>query len=318
MTIYFDLSGFGKTTDSKLLERVDRRVAGYYLAVPIAGEDNCVTVATAYPDNAAALRVLERLLHAAVVPVSSPETDVREAIARIYPESAATPRAILAWCDDPAWLPAVNETAASFGRALGREVHTLDDATPLVEVIDAAGRGDYALLVVHPTDEAAIRWIVRQSAVSLLLVRGQYAPINHILVALRGFGSDHKTLESVLPLLAREQTGATVLPLSRSATSPLSDLLAVDAPIRRHLRDFLNELKRYDVDVDVRFSQGDPLTQIAAEVRDGRHDLLVIAAEAEGSFVGQALSQIECEGLWPGRPVLVVRPPVDPSALVDG
>jgi hypothetical protein len=318
MTIYFDLSGFGNTADGELLKRVDRRVAGYYLAVPIAGEDNCVTVATAYPDNAAALRVLERLLRAAVVPVSSPETDVREAIARIYPESAATQRAILAWCDDPAWLPAVNETAAAFGHALGREVHTLDGATPLAEVIDAAGQGDYGLLVMHPTDEANIKWIVRQSAVSLLLVRGHYAPINHILVALRGFGSDHKTLESVLPFLARERAGATVLPLSRSAASPLSDLLAVDTPIRRHLREFLNELKRYDVDVDVRFSQGDPLTQIAAEVRDGRHDLLVIAAEAEGEFVGQALYQIECEGLWPGRPVLVVRPPVDPSALIDG
>ena len=142
MTIYFDLSGFGKTTDGELLKRVDRQVAGYYLAVPIAGEDNCVTVATAYPDNAAALRVLERLLRAAVVPVSSPETDVRAAIARIYPESAATARAILAWCEDPAWRPAVSAAAEAFGRSTGQEVHTLDSATPLAEVIDASGRGD--------------------------------------------------------------------------------------------------------------------------------------------------------------------------------
>jgi hypothetical protein len=299
------------------LKRVDRQVAGYFLAGPIAGEDNCVTVATAYPDNAAALRVLERLLRAAVVPVSSPETDVRAAIARIYPESAATARAILAWCEDPAWYPAVSAAAEAFGRSMGQEVHTLDSATPLAEVIDASGRGDYGLLVVHATDDATMRTIVQQSAVSLLLVRGEFAPINHILVALRGFGSDHKTLESVLPLLARERAGATVLPLARSATSPLSELLAVDAPIRRHLREFLNELERYDVDVDVRFSQGDPLTQIAGEVRDGRHDLLVIAAEAEGAFVSEALSRIEREGLWPGRPVLVVRPPVNPSALIE-
>ena len=58
MTLYFDLNAFADTTDSELLKRVDRRVASYYLAVPLAGEDNRVTVATAYPDNAAALRVL--------------------------------------------------------------------------------------------------------------------------------------------------------------------------------------------------------------------------------------------------------------------
>jgi hypothetical protein len=318
MTIFFDLNGFANTTDGELLKRVDRRVAGYYLAVPIAGEDNCVTVATAYPDNAAALRVLERLLHAAVVPVSSAETDVRQVIARIYPETAVAARAILAWCDDPVWLPAVTTAAEVFGQALAHDVHTLDCATPLTEVIDTASRGDYALLVVHAADEATMKRIVRQSAVSLLLVRGEFAPINHILVALRGFGSDHKTLESVRPFLARELAGATVLPLARSAGSSLSDLLAVDTPIRRHLREFLNELERYDVNVDVRFSQGDPLTQIVGEVRDGRHDLLVIAAEAEGAFVGQALSRIEREGLWPGRPVLVVRPPVNPSALPEG
>ena len=87
MTLYLDLNAFaemntGTPADSELLRRVDRRVATYYLAVPLAGEDNRVTVATAYPDNADALRMLERLLKAAVVPVSSSEDDLQAAIAR--------------------------------------------------------------------------------------------------------------------------------------------------------------------------------------------------------------------------------------------
>jgi hypothetical protein len=183
MTLYFDLNAFLKSADGALLERVDRRVAGYYLAVPLAGEDDRVTVATAYPDNAAALRVLERLLDAAVVPVSSPEVAVREAIARIYPESAggATAPAILAWCADPAWRPAVMATAAAFGRALDQDIHTLAGAA-LPEVIAACAGGNFSLLVVHPADEETMSRLVRLSPVSLLLVRGDYAPIDHVQV----------------------------------------------------------------------------------------------------------------------------------------
>ena len=104
MTLYLDLNAFaemntGTPADSELLRRVDRRVATYYLAVPLAGEDNRVTVATAYPDNADALRMLERLLQAAVVPVSSSEDDLRAAIARIYPDIVPGEGAVMAWSD---------------------------------------------------------------------------------------------------------------------------------------------------------------------------------------------------------------------------
>ena len=81
MTLTIDLNAFPKTTTdtpagSDLLRRVDRRVASYYLAVPLAGEDDRVTVATAYPDNAGALRMLERLLQAVVVPVAGSEDEL--------------------------------------------------------------------------------------------------------------------------------------------------------------------------------------------------------------------------------------------------
>lgn len=322
MTIYLDLNSFGKSNggkpaDNELLKRVDRQVAGYYLAVPIAGEDDRVTVATAYPDNLAALRVLERLLKAAVVPVASPEIAVREAIDRVYPQSIAPDRAILAWCDDPAWRPAVSATAAAFGRALGQEVHRLEsDASP-EQLIAAAGEGNFSMLVVHAADEAAMLRMVRQSAISLLLVRGEFTPINRILVVLRGFGSDHKALESILPFLAQEHTRATIMPLGRSAGAPLSELLAVDSPTQQHLHGFLRDVAQADAAVEIRLCQGDPAATIAGELGAGRYELLVIAAEAEGRFVGQTLTRIERDNLWPGGPVLVVRPPVAPGTFVD-
>ena len=314
MTLYLDLNAFaemstGTPADSELLRRVDRRVATYYLAVPLAGEDNRVTVATAYPDNADALRMLERLLKAAVVPVSSSEDDLQAAIARIYPDYVPGEGAVMAWTNDPAWTDTVIATANAFGRAAERPVIIMDATATPDEVIERAGY-DFSLIVARAADEGSLERLVRRSPVSLLLVRGDYAPADHVLVALRGFASDFETLDQVYPFLAREGTGATVLPLSHPGSARSGDPLAGYSPARRHLQQFLRDLDRKNVHVDIRMSQGDPTGQIVGELAQRRYDLLVVAAEAEGEFVWRVLSRIDCEGNWPGRPVLVVKPPV--------
>jgi hypothetical protein len=192
----------------------------------------------------------------------------------------------------------------------------LDLATPLDEALACAGH-DFSLLVARASDEATLAHLVHQSPISLLLVRGDYVPIDHVLVALRGYGSDHETLDRVYPILAHEGAGATVLPLSRPGSSRLNNLLADESPARQHLHAFLRDLDRKNVRVDIRLSQGDPATQIVTELARGRYGMLVIAAEAEGQFVWQVLSRIEREAIWPDRPVLVVKPPVNPSSLVE-
>lgn len=319
MTLYLDLNAFAETNpgtpaDSDLLRLVDRRVATYYLAVPLAGEDNRVTVATAYPDNADALRVLERLLQAAVVPVAGSEDELMAAIARLYPETAPGEGAVMAWTDDPAWTEAVITTANAFGRAADRPVIIMDATMSADEVVARAGY-DFSLVVARASDEAALERLVRRSPVSLLLVRGDYAPADHVLVALRGFGSDFQTLDRLYPILAREGAGATVLPLSHPGTTRPGDPLAGYSPARRHLRQFLHDLDRNNLHVDIRLSQGDPAGQIVSELAQGRYDLLVVAAEAEGEFVWRVLSRIEREAVWTGWPVLVVKPPVKPEEI---
>ncbi len=316
MTLYFDLTAFADTTDSELLKRVDRRVASYYLAVPLAGEDNRVTVATAYPDNAAALGVLRRLLRADVVPVSSPEAELHEAIARIYPAADPAQGAVVCWADDPAWYDAVTATANAFGQAAGRPVIILHHSETADDVLRRAAY-DFSLLVTHVSDPDSLERLVRRSPVSLLLVRGAYRHIDQVLVALRGFGSDHETLDRVLPILSREGSGATVLPLSRSGAARLNDLLADRSPARQHLQRFLSDLDRKNVRVDIRLSQGDPADQIMNELAEGGHGMLVIAAEAEGEFVLRVLARIEQSGCWPDRPVLLVKPPVRPEGFAE-
>jgi hypothetical protein len=310
MALQFDLSSFANNADRELLKRIPRRVASYYLALPLASEGGRVTVVTAYPENTAALHVLERLLNAEIVPVTSSELALQEAIAGIYAESAPTAQSILAWTDDPAWYEAVVLTAQDFGRTLDHGVHILDSALSIGDVIAAAGRQDAALLVTHVSNPASLSRLVHQSATALLLVRGEYAPIGQLLITLRGYGSDHQALERVLPIIVRENALATVLPLTRSTSSHLNELLAGDSPARQHLQAFLHELDRQDIQVTVRLRPGEPVSQIVMELAQGTYGLLVIAAEAEGQFVWQVLSRIDNEQVWPGRPVLIVKPPV--------
>lgn len=314
MTLTIDLNAFPAATadtpaGSDLLRRVDRRVASYYLAVPLAGEGDRVTVATAYPDNAGALRVLERLLQAAVVPVAGSEDELLAAIARIYPENVPGEAAIMAWGDDPAAIESAVAAANAFGFAFGRPVVVMDTAATADAVIAHAGH-DVSLLVARVADEAARERLVRQSPVSLLLARGDYAPIARALVALRGYGSDHESLQRICPLLAREGSEATVLPLTHPRSARPNGPLNGNAAARRHLQQFLRKLNGADTRVDIRLSQGDPADQIITELAGGRYDLLVVAAEAEGDFVWRVLSRIEREDVWPGRPVMVVKPPV--------
>ncbi len=316
MALYYDLNSFGvtddgETADNELLQLVNRRVASYYLAVPLAGEDNRVTVATAYPDNAAALGVLRRLLRADVVPVSSTEDELHEAIARIYPATAPAPAGgpILAWAADPAWIDSVSAAARAFSGSAAPPVVILDSSATLDEALERAAH-DFSLLVARVDDEASLSRLVFRSPVSLLLVRDEFAPIDHVLVALRGFGSDRETLDRVFPFLAGGGAAATVLPLARSGHARFDDLLAGHSPARRHLSAFLRDLDRTNVRVDVRLCQGDPASQIVNEMAQGRYAMLVIAAEGEGRFVWQVLSRLEQGGVWGRRPVLVIKPPV--------
>ena len=309
MTINLELAAYPGAADGDLLNRIDRRVASYYLAVPLAGEGGHVTVATAYPDNAAAMRVFERLLRAKVVPVSSSEPELHAAIARLYPEVAPGEGAIAAWSGDPSLAESVIDTANAFGRPAGRPIVILDASTGLDQVLGRVTH-DFSLLVCAVSNEREREELIRRSPVSLVLVRGNYVTFDRLLVALRGFGSDYEALERISPILCREGAGATMLPLSHPPASRPQGLMAASSPARLHLQSFLRDLDRQKAQVEVRLIEGDPATQIVDELARGWYGLLVIAAEADGAFVGEVISRIEREGAWPARPILIVKPPV--------
>jgi nucleotide-binding universal stress UspA family protein len=79
----------------------------------------------------------------------------------------------------------------------------------------------------------------------------------------------------------------------------------------------LSDLNKANVQVSLRLRQGNPVEQIVTELAQGDYDLLVIAAEARGDFVLNVLSRIDAAGVLPTQPMLIIKPPVEPTAAQD-
>lgn len=315
MTLSIDLHHITQAADRATLERIPRAVATYYLAIPLASEDDRVTVVTAYPENVAALSVLERLLDAVVVPISSSEEALQKAIAEVYPDSPPASETILVWTDEPIWGEAVIRTARMMAEALDHNICLPDPGTTLDDVLRMAESGEFSLVVSHVADERNAGRLIRGLATSLLLVRGEFVAVENLLVVLRGYGSDFKTLERVVPLIRYTMARTTVLPLTNSAMGRPDEFLQRGVTARHHLDAFTNQLDYDDAGLAVRLSQGEPINQVLREVAEGPYDMLVIAAEADGDFVRQVISRIDNEGDWSGHPILIVKPPLSPSSL---
>jgi nucleotide-binding universal stress UspA family protein len=313
MTLYIDLDSFPKTSDRKLLNRVPQKLARYYLAVPLAEEDGQVTVVTAHPENKAALWVLRRLLDADIMPVMSSETALKEAINRIYGAELPDTQTIVAWTDDPGQSANVREAAGAFSRLLDQPVTFIEGPLPIDRHGFVADGEECSLFIVGAENQATRFHLLRGLSTSLLLVRGEPEPIKKILVVLRGYASDHQTVSRALPFLAHEGAEATVLPLMRMTRWRMDHPLSGYGPARIHLETCLSGLLRANVDVSLRLRQGNPVTQIVAELAQSRYDLLVIAAEARCDFVLSVLKHIDVAGVLPTQPILIVKPPVSPA-----
>jgi nucleotide-binding universal stress UspA family protein len=315
MTLFVDKDTF-KASDPFLLDRVPHKLACYYQAFPLAEEDGLVTVITAHPENKAGLWVLRRLLNADIVPVSSSEAAVQDAIARIYSSEQPGPQTILAWAGSSAQVRHVCRAAEMFGQVLNQPVTYIEGDLPIGEHLRLYSNEEHSLLVAGTVDAMTRYRLLRCSPTALLLVRGEPSPIKKMLVVLRGYGSDHQTIERALPLLAHEGAEVTVLPLLNLARWQ-TNCPDSSAPYRTHLELCLSDLNKANVQVSLRLRQGNPVEQIVTELAQGDYDLLVIAAEARGDFVLNVLSRIDAAGVLPTQPMLIIKPPVEPTAAQD-
>jgi hypothetical protein len=304
---YLSLDLENLVLDWALMAHLPLDLARYYLALPLASEDGIVSVAMAYPQDGTALAVLADVLDAPVVPVRAPAAAIRRALDDY--QTVATPclPRVLAWSNDDRHTHFVSAAATRFATALAAAMTLITaQELDLDGVLSVARAGQYALTVVHLPAEVEPSLLLPHAPAPLLLLRNGLPHLERVLIALRGYSADEQILNWLAPLLSEGMT-VTLMPVARPEAGNHLPLL-VDEVADAHLRACLQHPALRDARAFVKFRQGQIVHQIVQETEEGNYDLVVIAAEGNGYFVGRILAAIEQQAA--GRhSFFILKPP---------
>lgn len=296
------------TVDPAMVRRIPYGMALYYMALPLAYEEEQVSVIMAHPENRAALFRLRDLLKVDVVPVRGTREAIYATLQHFHPNHVLPAYKILAWSAQDNTSDGVCDLAAFFGVALSTEVTLPPVSAPDLEALLAtANEGCYSLTVLRPC-EATPRELVSRASSPLLLVYDEARPPKRILIALRGFSSDDYTLDWLIPLIRHTNAAVTLMPLLSSSSGQLHQLLNSKGIWRAHMCSCLQRLRSSGIHAQLRLCEGNPVQQLSSEVTTGIYDLLVITAEGYGEFVSSVLAELEHHSPGTHCPVLVMKP----------
>lgn len=330
MTPFLDLRHIA--IDPILVQHLPLGLARYYEALPVAREGDSVTVAMSHPENVTALSVLTQLFHAEIVPIRTDGAAVRAALQQLYAREPAQPHGLLAW------LPASNQAAweatlaASGLTSEEMPITWLDSAQLDADTLLAAAHGgNYQLtLCALPGTNGAISHVAdtvtnnaanntAKNDVQAALLREIHAPLwlvpaqpitpRRILIVLRGFASDEVAITWGIRL-AQQTENATValLPLLGQAPWGALTYLQQPGPAQNHITDCALRLDAAGLSPTLTLQSGEPRQQVAQAMRQGAYDLMIVAAEGHGQFVGQLLADLEEKCTLPLGGVLVLKP----------
>ncbi len=306
--------------DPALARQLPRRLAYYYLALPLARDDDELTLVMAHPGNQAAVAVLQAVLGGRIVPVQGSAGEIRAALNQLWAgDTDAGMLRVLCWAAAPERVELTQSVADLVAEALGAQKTCLDSVQSTLDtVLTVAREGQYGLTVIDAPQGEPLSHFLRASATPVLLVRGAGLALHRILLVLRGHSPDESVLDWVIPLAESNSAHVTLLTVApgpaqkyrRTTWLPygLAPLLSPDSEPGEHLAACARRLAEASVPGNLKLRQGMAEQQIAREVAQGNYDLITIAAEAHGDFVQRVLREIEAQAPHDQRPVLVIKP----------
>ena len=141
MSDYPFLSLSRVTVDPALARQLPRRLAYYYLALPLARDDDQLTLVMAHPDNQAAVAVLQAVLGERIVPIQGSAREIRAALDTVWAGAAeAEALHILCWSADQERATVVTEIASLVARAFAAQVTTLDASQSTLDTVLTVAR----------------------------------------------------------------------------------------------------------------------------------------------------------------------------------
>jgi hypothetical protein len=313
MTPFLDLRHIA--IDPILAQHLPLGLARFYEALPVAREGDSVTVAMSHPENVTAISVLTQLFHAEIVPIRTDGAAVRAALQQLYAREPAQPHGLLAW------LPASSQAAwaatlAASGLTTEEMPITWLDAEHIdADTLLAAAHGGNYQLTLCALPEATLSNVnvqaslLREIHAPLWLVPAQPIMPRHILIVLRGFASDEVAVTWGIRLAQQiEHATVALLPIMGQAPWGALSYLQQPGPAQNHIVDCALRLDAAGLSPTLTLQSGAPRQQVAQAMRQGAYDLMLVAAEGHGQFVGQLLADLEEKCTLPLGGVLVLKP----------
>lgn len=306
--------------DPELVRQLPRKLAYYHLALPLAMDNEQITVALAHTGNPSTLEMLSRFLGAEIVPVHSTAIEIKAALDSVWKNIKYPQSNILTWGTTLQNARLAHQSGTEMGTLFKAGVFELQ-GEDVESMLLLSQQDDYILTVVSaPTSEPLIPFI-RKAGTPVLLLFGEASDTStnlfgRILLSLRGHAPDLSALDLAIPLAKHHQAEMTVLavtgvpqsdrsPLNRFSHS-LAALLDPEQEPAQHLAECTNRLVSVGIQGYLKLCQGDPIEQIVTEYTKGQYSLLVITSEAYGDFVQQVITNLQAQGQ--SAAVLVIRP----------
>ncbi|MCU0498207.1 MAG: universal stress protein [Anaerolineae bacterium] len=286
--------------DPDLSRRLARHLAYYHLALPIAQDEDHITVAMAHPENGTVVQVLAAVLESTVIPVRSDPREIKAALDQLWADHGDHPSAsLIFWGESDAI-----SNAHRYATALGL---TLEDRhADRLETVIAQPAKLIAIAQQTPPIEAIVR-----SKVSILALGCESKTVpQRILQVLRGHIPDRQVLDRVAPIAHAYDAEVTLLAIAspprlegRQLSSDFVQLLASDHPRSAQIREYGQLLASMQIRGRRKIKQGPLDTLIVDEIHQGGYDLIAIAAEAYGDFVAQILGRVTAKADF-----LIIKP----------
>ena len=199
--------------EPQLVHRLPYGMATFYRALPVAQDDDAVTVAMAHPENSTAVDMIADLLHAHVVPVQGDEHSIQAALLHFHPDVRQPENRVVAWGSDADHSGVLESDGDPLRRAAGGQYVP---ASKLVGSIGAAlalaGSLHASLAVLGVSHSPGLARSLQQAGMPFLLVGGSYRRLRRILLVMRGYASDENCAEWVARL-GDPAAAVTVLPV---------------------------------------------------------------------------------------------------------
>lgn len=293
----------GIDLDPDLVRQLPRRLAFYHLAIPIAADDDSITVALAQPENRLAVGVVTTALGKPITPVRSPPDEIRAALYRVWQPgdraADAHVRRVVVWSDHPARAADAHEAAQFAAPAMGWPIAPLDEIS-LEDLLGDAAISAPGLIAAAVDDQTRLASLLQQSPAPLWIARGSATPPRAILFVLRGHVPDRQVVDWVIRLAAAGRAQVTVLaavppPAADAHGNPLeSEFAALIAPAHPRgaaVAEIRGALAAAGIEGRFIVQQADLETAVVEALNGGAYDVIAIAVEAYGDFVLRVMAQ---------------------------